>query len=271
MRTRIYSNGVLHWLRHYLRVQVLTIIVAILFIVTIPLPSMNHLHLTRPDRVSMVAQKQHVLSGTIHHQVFIRVPIIGQLPQLENGCEVTALAMLLQFDHIHVSNLTLAHQIARDKTPLVENNQGQIVSWGNPNDGFVGSITGKQPGFGVYHHPIAQLLTDYVKNKARDLTGIRFDALLAIIKSGRPTIVWTTTTLAPVHTFVTWESPTGPVHTTLDEHAVLLIGYTQTDVIINNPLSGSLQYIPIGPFRQSFVQMGRQAVTIAPLNAQNLR
>ncbi len=171
--------------------------------------------------------------------------------------------MLLQYEHIHVTKLTLAQQITHDTTPLTTNRDGQIIRWGNPNEGFVGSISGRGPGFGVFHHPLALLLARYEPHQALDLTGTDWNHLLQVVKSGRPVIVWTTIPLRPVTNWMTWTSPTGPVHTTLAEHTVLLVGYTQTKVVINNPLTASIQFVQISSFRQSWIQMGRQAVTIA--------
>lgn len=257
-----------HWLKHYVRIQIAVAILSSLFLLIAPLPSKSD-HIVANPVYARTKARQLLLqtapkSPSIKHNILLHAPILGQLPQLENGCEVTSLAMLLQYEHISVSSTTLAKQIARDPTPLVINQNGHIASWGNPNDGFVGSITGRKPGFGVFHHPIALLLARYEPHQALDLTGTNWDTLLQVVKSGRPVIAWTTIYLAPVTNFVTWNSPSGPIHTTLFEHAVLLVGYNDTQVFINNPLTDSFQSVPMAAFRESWIQMGRQAVTIAP-------
>ena len=197
-------------------------------------------------------------------KALIQAPLISQLPALYNGCEVTSLAMLLQFEHINVTNLTLAKQINRDPTPLVTSADGDIISWGNPNTGFVGSISGREPGYGVYHGPIAALLNRYLPGQALDLTGSSLATILATVASGRPVIVWTTINFQPVSDWITWQSPTGPVRATMTEHAVLLVGYDNTDVYVNDPLTGELNQVSQSAFRTSWIDLGRQAVTVAP-------
>ncbi len=76
------------------------------------------------------------------------VPFIQQLPELPRGCEVTSLAMLLQYKGVEVDKMKLASEIYR--VPFEENGLH-----GNPYEGFVGNIyTKSEPGYGVYHQPI---------------------------------------------------------------------------------------------------------------------
>ncbi|PWI58489.1 C39 family peptidase [Sulfoacidibacillus thermotolerans] len=189
------------------------------------------------------------------------VKVISQLPELPNGCEVTSLSMLLQFEGIPVTNMTLASEIARAQTPLVED-QGQVVRWGNPNDGFVGHMS-RQPGFGVYNGPIAQLMEKYLPNDVLNLTGATKQTILRVLASGRPVEAWTNVYFRPVTDFVTWMSDHGPVRTTFDEHAVVLVGYGKHSVYLDNPLTGEeAERVNAKLFWASWIQMGRQAVTV---------
>jgi len=274
-----------HWLRHFFRVQMMSGILTVLLIALWPITS----HGITTLSARRLAQES-IAHGARHTPVFhsppsssaqtqrstanstvalpaktlLAAPLISQLPALFNGCEVTSLAMLLQFEHINVTNLTLASQVTRDPTPLVTNSVGAIVSWGNPNSGFVGSISGKEPGFGVYHGPIAALLNRYMPGRALDLTGSPLATIIATVASGRPVIMWTTFNFLPVDDWITWQSPTGPVRTTMSEHAVLLVGYDKTDFYVNDPLTAQLDQIPQASFRQSWIDLGRQAVTVTP-------
>jgi len=195
----------------------------------------------------------------------IQVPPQSQYPQLPNGCEVTSLSMLLTAVGHPVNKMTLSRMIAYDPTPRVEDAQGRTVSWGNPNVGFVGSMTVWQNGFGVYHGPVTALLNKILPGRAVDMTGKPVSALLRQVADGIPVEIWVTTTLKPTNLWVTWQSPEGPVRTTYDEHAVLLVGYNKTDLFINNPLNGEgAQAVPRQDLLGAWYQMGEQAVSVGP-------
>ena len=260
-----------HWLLHMGRVQVMAIVLSVLiFFIAISTGAdsdVKSLQLRQDAQVTVMLNHQKItFVSTLanqSHQVLLRVPAISQMPELHNGCEVTSLAMLLKDTGTFVPKTTLANEIQKDPTPLMLNRKGQIIRWGNPNYGFVGSITGNAPGYGVYHHPIAQLLNKIEPGQALDLTGSSFAKVLSAVASGRPVIVWTTLTFAPVKDMLTWRSPEGIVHATMYEHTVLLVGFDKTDLFINNPLTGDqAESVPITTFRDSWIQMGRQAVTV---------
>ncbi|MCI0182064.1 C39 family peptidase [Sulfoacidibacillus ferrooxidans] len=194
-------------------------------------------------------------------QVILPVKSICQMPELPNGCEVTSLSILLQFEGIPVTNMTLASEVARAKTPLVEDD-GQVVRWGNPNDGFVGKMSG-QPGYGVYNGPIAQLMKRYLPHDVDDLTGDSPQQIIRVLESGRPVEVWTNVYFRPVTDWVTWMSDHGPVHATFDEHAVVLVGYGHGSLYLDNPLNGDqAERVNAKLFWGSWKQIGSQAVTV---------
>lgn len=190
------------------------------------------------------------------------VPAIRQLPELYNGCEVTSLAMLLHSLGSPVDKLQLAKQIKKDSTPFKGTSLTQISQWGNPNEGFVGDITGKTKGYGVYNGPIHDLLVKYVGDQAVNLSGSDFSTLEWVVDQGHPIVVWATATFKPTSQWVTWKKGDVTVRATFQEHAVLLVGYDDEFVYINDPLTGQKTR---GVNKQSFIksweQLGKQAVT----------
>lgn len=198
-------------------------------------------------------------------EALLRVAAQDQWPALPNGCEVTSLSMLLGAVGHPVSNLRLAHLVTKDPTPRVMKH-GQILSWGNPNRGFVGDMWVHATGFGVYHGPIAQLVNRILPGRAVDMTGMAFSRVLDTVGQGTPVEVWSTIPLSPNVPWVTWQSPEGPVRTTMDEHAVLIVGYSPTTVYINNPFNGkAAEAVPRPQFEASWRVMGKQAVTVRGL------
>lgn len=188
------------------------------------------------------------------------VPHINQLPELQRGCEVTSLAMLLQYGGIAADKMTLAKQI--HKIPFRDANYVR----GNPYDGFVGDIyTFSNPGYGVYHGPVAKLAENYLPGKIKDITGQMVDAIYSMIDSGSPAWVITNSTFAPLpeSEFTVWDTNTGKVKITYKEHSVLIVGYDEQSIYINDPLANEPYIsVPRKAFEQAWVQMGSQAIGI---------
>jgi uncharacterized protein YvpB len=199
----------------------------------------------------------------IKESVLIDAPIIRQLPELPRGCEVTSLAMLLQHTGVNVDKMVLADKIT--KNPATYQVQDGKIYFGHPNDGFVGDMyTFNNPGLGVYHKPIAELAEHYAPENIADLTGSDFQELKIHLSDGRPIWVITNTHYKRLSGdfFKTWHTPSGVIDITYKEHSVLVTGYDAEYVYFNDPLSGEKnKKAPIKDFEESWVQMGRQAIT----------
>lgn len=171
-------------------------------------------------------------------RVLLNAPIVSQKPELYNGCEICSLAMLLQYSGIKTGKMTLAAKIKKDMTPLVLDKKGRIVGWGNPDDGFVGDITGRKRGYGAHTRPVIELLEKYLPGRSSNLTGQPFEKILRSIDSKRPVILWVTINFKPAHNFKCWKKNGKTVRVTFNEHAVLLVGYDRDYCYINNPYNG---------------------------------
>lgn len=256
------------WLLHFARTQFLIVLLSVVWLLTTQTTAFTDppVYTRRLYQLAAAERSTHDRLAVLDEGkgVLISVRSLNQLPQLYNGCEVTSLTMLLRFEGVHANKLTLAQQITRDHTPLVtDGSSGAIVSWGNPNKGFVGSIAGNGPGYGVYHSPLAELLRHYLPTDTLDVSGHPFATILAIVRSGRPVVAWTTIPFSANVPWLSWQSPTGAVQATMLEHVVLIVGYTQGVVFVNNPLGGSrAQRVSLAAFRLSWIAMGRQALTV---------
>jgi uncharacterized protein YvpB len=188
-------------------------------------------------------------------------PLIKQYPELPSGCEVTSLAMLLQYAGIRKTKLELAAEMKKDDTPIRFGDNGSIAYWGNPDTGFVGDVTGKTRGFGIYHTALLPLLKTYLPG-AVDLTGKPFEELENQVAAGFPVVVWNTIDYAVPTQWVEWDSPTGRVKTTFAEHAVLLVGYDEANVYVNDPISGKKgAAVEKSQFLAAWEAMGKQALS----------
>lgn len=196
-------------------------------------------------------------------RVILKVPLISQMPELARGCEVTSLAMLLRHAGVKANKMTLAKEIKKDPTPYQKKN-GKIY-YGHPNVGFVGDIyTFKKRGYGVYHKPIKALAEKYLPGRILDLTGCNWSDVLYFVNTGTPVWVITNGSFKELSDdyFQEWQTPYGPIRITMKEHSVLVTGYDQNYVYVNNPLkSKANQKVPVNDFVKAWVQMGRQAIT----------
>ncbi|HWJ78333.1 MAG TPA: C39 family peptidase [Niallia sp.] len=214
-----------------------------------------------PSRKISITEEKEI---KIKESVLLDVPIINQLPELPRGCEVTSLAMLLQFADIEVDKMTLANEIAKDQTPYKKKNNQ--IYYGNPNDGFIGDIYSLDgPGLGVYHAPIANLAKKYLPNSIVDFTGSNFEEIKKYLSNNQPVWVITNTRYKKLSDdkFVKWNTPSGKIKITYSEHSVVITGYDDNYVYFNDPLTGEKnKKAPINEFKESWVQMGSQAITI---------
>ncbi len=195
-------------------------------------------------------------------KVILRIPIISQKPELQNGCEVTSVAMLLRYAGFNVGKMELSNQIPKDGDALRETRTGVITHWGNPNHGFVGDITGTAKGYAVYNKPTEQMMKRYLGKRTLNLTGSSFNVVLDQIKNNKPVVVWTTSHFSKPTKWVTWNHGKDKIKATQEEHAVLVVGFDPHHVYVNDPLTGK-QALQVArtPFIESWVALGRQAVS----------
>jgi uncharacterized protein YvpB len=194
------------------------------------------------------------------------VPLINQNPELPRGCEVTALAMLINFRGIAADKMDLAEEIAKDPTPAAWVDGRK--HFGNPNTGFVGDMyslgSGANDGLGVYHGPIYDLLLNYFPDTAVDLTGIEFADMLSFVERGNPVWIIITSRFRPLYAsdFEVWDTPAGEISVTYRMHSVLITGFDENYIYFNDPW-GVEEVRGRTEFAAAWVQMGRQAVTAA--------
>lgn len=197
---------------------------------------------------------------TVHQEDekgLIDAPHYLQKPELERGCEVTSLAMLLNEAGVETDKMTLAEEINR--VPFEEDGYK-----GNIHEGFVGNMrTLDEPGLGAYHEPVAELAENYLPGKIKDLTGSDFDKVVEQLDDGRPVWVIITSTydVLPESEWETWETKDGPVKVTYRMHAVLVTGYDEEHIYANDPLKEKNTQYPKDEFIAGWEQIGKQAIT----------
>jgi len=207
----------------------------------------------KTKKVDLQVKKAPSLPDSIQ----LDVPFIMQMdqPLLYNGCEVTSLAMILNYSGVKVTKNELAENI---KTVPLTYSNGQK---GNPNVGFVGDMA-HGPGLGVYNGPILELTKKYVGERAVNLTGKPFSDILKEVGQGRPVWIITTSSFAPISVFQNWDTPQGKIKITFSEHSVAITGYDANYIYINDPYGGKNKKLNRESFIKAWEQMGKQAIVI---------
>lgn len=191
-------------------------------------------------------------------EVHIEVPFTKQKPELPRGCEVTSLSMLLGHAGVTVDKMELAKNIKR--VPFLN---GDIK--GNMHEGFVGDMYSfETPGLGVYNEPIFELGSRYLPKKLVNLSGKELEDVYNSLRSGKP--VWVITNdefdALPDSAFQTWNTNQGEMKVTYHEHSVVLTGFDEESVYINDPLYHEPnRKLDKKNFEESWIQMGKQAIT----------
>lgn len=193
----------------------------------------------------------------------INAPLISQMPELPRGCEVTSLAMMLNYAGKKVSKMTLAYEVKEDPTPY-RKVDGKVY-FGNPNVGFVGNMyTYSKPGYGVYHKPVESLARQYLGERIVNLSGLSFTEVKKQLDKRKP--VWVIAnswfTKLPESQFTYFYTPQGPIKVTYREHSVLVTGYSGGYIYFNDPLSNQKnRKLRLTDFVAAWEQMGKQAIS----------
>ena len=169
----------------------------------------------------------------------VKLAVPAFLQQHALSCEVAALKMALAFRGVNVSEETLLSQVGVDPTP----HNGNI--WGNPYQGFVGNVDGRQmmDGFGVYWGPIAKAARNY--RGAQEFEGWSVNQLTDALLAGNPVVIWV---YAGSGAATSWNTPDGQkIFALRNEHAVTAVGFVgkadnPSHVIVNDPLVGQVYW-----------------------------
>ncbi|MFC0524628.1 C39 family peptidase [Pontibacillus salicampi] len=207
-----------------------------------------------PNRVSLSAYPSTVL---------IHAPHVEQLPELPRGCEVTSLSMLLQHAGQEVDKMELAEKVP--KVPYVKEGVH-----GNPNDGFVGNMYDyKEAGLSVYAGPITKLAEQYMPGQVVNLSGMDLEGMKKTLLTGSPILVILASTYdtVPEDTWQTWTTSSGDIRVSRKIHSVLVTGYDEHFVYVNDPLY-PLKHRPIerNGFVTAWQEFGNQAVALIGLD-----
>ncbi|MBN1915774.1 Ig-like domain-containing protein [Candidatus Dojkabacteria bacterium] len=198
---------------------------------------------------------------TTKSQIFELNTIIVTQPY-RYSCNLTASRIALNYKGVNVSVDTLYSQIVKDTTPYDE----ATNTWGNPNSGYVGSITGNPKGYGVYWGPIRNLISSY--RPAETHTGWNRTALLQEVQNNNPVIIWAHNAYAGSGADISWNLPGGGrVYAVKGMHSFVVRGYigeleNPTNIILVDPAGRGRWVISTSYFDSLWNVFGRAAVVV---------
>ncbi|MFZ2537450.1 MAG: C39 family peptidase, partial [Oscillospiraceae bacterium] len=202
--------------------------------------------------------------------VNLGVSAILQNPELPNGCEITALATLLNYKGLNASKTYLADHYL-PQFPFYATGKNDDRAGGDPNYYFAGNPRSNSNAYYCFASPIVEAGNVFLQEQgsaliASDITGTDEQGLIAQLDAGNPIITWGTLSMGNAFTFApnAWIiNENGDKHIPfLNLHCVVLFGYDDTFFYLADPLRGNVAY-KRSTFMNAYQQIGSRAVIIS--------
>lgn len=173
------------------------------------------------------------------------------------GCESAALTLLLNFWGISINMSDVVSNLPKGSLPYFEND---IKYGGNPYLEFVGTPTSYH-SYGTYDKVIEGVANKY-KPGITNARGISLNEVLDIVKQKRPVIVWNSMDLYLPYISDSWIYPsTGEkINWMAHEHALLVLGFSNDEVIVSDSLTGTFRYFDRNVFENRYNAFGKRAL-----------
>lgn len=196
-------------------------------------------------------------------------PIIGQMPELPTGCEITALSMVLEYYGLDVDKVELAEiYLPTASLDLYEGEDGRLYG-PDLNEAFIGDPASEW-GIICGVPAILSAADGYLRDqgstlRAENLTGSSPEELYSLVRGGTPVVVWVTIDMADRRETEGWYTGTGEyVDWSVNDHGAVLIGYGADTVTIADPISGLTEYSR-QQFESVFHSRGRQCAALTEM------
>lgn len=174
-------------------------------------------------------------------------PDLLQTPELPTGCEITALTMLLRYYGLPAEKTTMAEAyLPKASFRLKEDEDGNFYG-PDINRYFVGDPfmeTGIVCGPGA----IARAANQYLRDSGSPLrasarTGVSFEELYRMVSEDKAVVVWVTICMEDRWETQGWTTKNGSeVVWSQNDHAAVLVGYTETTITVSDPISGRREH-----------------------------
>lgn len=179
----------------------------------------------------------------------------NQQSRYPTGCESVSLHILLSYYGVSPGVDTIIDYLPQGGWLY---NKDGVTYGGNPELEFIGSPYDIQ-SFGVYEGPMIQVANIF-KDGIINGRGQSLDEVLAIVGQGRPVMVWTTIGLLQPYVSASWiyEATMEQINWYAHEHVVVMIGFSDSYVIISDPYDGNIKKQSRSLFESRYDALGRR-------------
>lgn len=198
-------------------------------------------------------------------EIYIDVPLVMQIPELPNGCEITSLTSVLNGMGYELTKEVMADEYL-PKEPFYRKD-GKLFG-ADPYKAYAGNPRDKIAWFS-YAPPIIDAANKVFDEFGGDYTpvdisGSTREEIYAELDRGNPVVIWVTLDLSPPKITSSWHfSDTGELFKApVNLHCVVLNGYAAGNrVHVMNPLEGQVTY-DADEFFASYDALGTHALVI---------
>ncbi|NBI30098.1 C39 family peptidase [Chengkuizengella marina] len=198
-------------------------------------------------------------------ELYLPFKPILQLPELPQGCEITALTSVLHFFNYEITKTEMADNYLPQERLVRKNNK---LYGPNPYKAYAGNPRKLRAGLFSYTPPIIKAADGYLNEvvsnyKVTDLTGSSKEEIIEQLNKGIPIMVWVTIDLKKPRLNIEWyfhdtgEYFLGPSNL----HVMVLHGYDQNNVHVMDPLKGKMVY-DANTFFDRYYSIGSHAMMI---------
>lgn len=181
----------------------------------------------------------------------------SQFPNYPTGCESAALYILLKYYDIDVTIDQIIDSLKKGSLPYKIEDE---IYGGNPEEEFIGDPR-DDSSYGVFNKPIAEVAEKY-KPGVQNIEGLELEQVLELVSQNRPVMVWTTigNLSSRISSIWIYRKTGEKIYWKENEHAVVIIGYNNQQVIVSDPYTGRITRYNKGTFRENYNYMGKRAV-----------
>lgn len=185
---------------------------------------------------------------------------VHQMPKWPTGCEVVALKILAEFYGVSLSVDDWITLMPRGDLYW----RGGRMYGPDPREAFAGNPYSAH-SYGVYHQPMISMLEPFFGDRVINMTGRRWGDYEDMIIAGNPVMIWGTINNLPIVLRDTWVTPAGDVYEWRGNwHAMVLVGFSKTEILVNDPYTGTTRRFDRETFIERWASMGRQGIAIRP-------